>query len=134
MIWLIYIYILYIRSILEQSCTLWHSSLTRENSKDLERIQKNALRNILQEKYINYETALGILKLETLENRRKKLLLKYGKKCTKLEQTKHLFPLKDSEHIMNTRSNNKYKETKCNTERYRKSSVPYIQRLLNTEN
>ena len=32
---LINIYILYIRSILEQSCQVWHSSLTLENSEDL---------------------------------------------------------------------------------------------------
>ena len=38
------IYILYIRSILEQSCVVWHSSLTEENSQDLERIQKSAVR------------------------------------------------------------------------------------------
>ena len=34
------IYILYVRSVLEQSCTVWHSSLTEENSNNLERVQK----------------------------------------------------------------------------------------------
>ena len=34
------IYILFIRSILEQSCVLWHSSLTQEDSNNLERVQK----------------------------------------------------------------------------------------------
>ena len=34
------IYMLYIRSILEQSCVVWHSSLTEENVLDLERVQK----------------------------------------------------------------------------------------------
>ena len=34
------IYILYIRSILEQSCVVWHSSLIKENHEDLERVQK----------------------------------------------------------------------------------------------
>ena len=47
---LINIYILYIRSIVEQSCQVWHSSLTLYNMQDLERMQKNALRIIL---YIN---------------------------------------------------------------------------------
>jgi hypothetical protein len=31
------IYIIYIRSILEQSCVVWHSSLTAENAQELER-------------------------------------------------------------------------------------------------
>ena len=44
---LLNICILYTRSMLEQSCQVWHSSLTLENSQDLERVQKNALRMIL---------------------------------------------------------------------------------------
>ena len=130
---LVNIYCLYIRSILEQSCTIWHSSLTQENITDLERIQKNALRNILQDKYIDYESALHTLKLETLENRRKKLMIKYSKQCLKIDQTKHLFPLNKTSHCMQIRKRNKYEINKTNTERYRKSTVPYIQRLLNEE-
>ena len=49
------IYILHIRSILEQSCVVWHSSLTEENVLDLERVQKAAIRLKLGEKYKNYE-------------------------------------------------------------------------------
>ena len=37
------IYISYIRSILEKSAVVWHSSLTEKNKKDLERIQKCAV-------------------------------------------------------------------------------------------
>ena len=130
---LVNIYILYIRSILEQSCTIWHSSLTQENRADLERVQKNALRNILQEKYENYETALKTLKLDTLEKRRELLMIKYGKKCLKLEQTKDLFPVQQLTHNMNTRNSKRYKEHRSNTERYRMSTVPYLQRILNSE-
>ena len=117
------IYILYIRSILEQSSVIWHSSLTEENRADLERVQKNALRNILKEDYIDYNSALQRLNLETLEKRREQLLVRYGKQCLKLEQTKNLFPLNSTEHIMNTRQHKKYKETQCNTERIKKSTM-----------
>ena len=51
---LINIFILYIRSVLEQSCQVWHSSLTFENMTDIERVQKNALKIILKEEYITY--------------------------------------------------------------------------------
>ena len=44
------IYILFVRSHLEQSATVWHSSLTQDNRDDLERVQKSALKIILQEK------------------------------------------------------------------------------------
>ena len=127
------VYILYIRSFLEQSCTVWHSSLTEENKNDLERVQKNAMRNILQEKYLDYQHALKVLKLEPLYERREKLLLKYGKQCTTLEQTKDLFPPKKKRHTMNTRSNELYKEVRAHTKRYQNSTVPYIQRLMNKE-
>ena len=48
---------LFIRSFLEQSCDLWHSSLTLEDSNDLERIKKSAVKIILQEDYEDYEKA-----------------------------------------------------------------------------
>ena len=42
------IYISYVRSVLEQNAVVWHSSLTEENSQDLERVQKSACKLILK--------------------------------------------------------------------------------------
>ena len=61
------------RSILEQSSNIWHCDFTIEDQVSLERVQKNALRNILQDRYTTYEKALQDLKLETLYARREKL-------------------------------------------------------------
>ena len=47
-----------LRLILEQSYQVWHSSLTLENCTDLERVQKNALRIILQDIYLSYSSVL----------------------------------------------------------------------------
>ena len=85
------IYIQYIRSIIEQSCILWHSSLSQEDIVDIERLQKNACRTILKTSYINYENALDILNLDTLEERRVKLSLTFAKNCRKTIETKDLF-------------------------------------------
>ena len=52
---LVQIYILYIRSVVEQSRIVWHSSITKGESQDLERIQKVALRIILGDNYTSYE-------------------------------------------------------------------------------
>ena len=41
------IYLTYIRSIVEQSAVVWHSSLSNENRKNLERIQKAAVKVIM---------------------------------------------------------------------------------------
>ena len=42
------IYITFIRSILEQSCSVWHSSLSKENSQSIERVQRCAVKLILK--------------------------------------------------------------------------------------
>ena len=53
------IYITFIRPVLEQSAQVWHSSLTAENTKDLERIQKAAVRLIMGRRHTNYNTYLA---------------------------------------------------------------------------
>ena len=60
------VYILFVRSMLEQSAVVWHSSLTRDNKEDLERVQRSAMRVIFQERYVSYKQSLTILGLETL--------------------------------------------------------------------
>ena len=89
------IYIQYIRSILEQSCVVWHSSLTQEDTESIERVQKNALRVILRSNFQNYENALEKFNLETLEERREKLCLSFAKKCQRIPQASELFKEKN---------------------------------------
>ena len=127
------IYVLYIRSILEQSSVVWHSSLTKENSDDLERVQKAAVRIILGTKFENYEDALIKVNLESLEVRREELCQKFAKKCVKSEneRAKSMFPIKDKFHNMNTRKEEFFVVNHANTERLKNSSIPYMQRLLN---
>ena len=48
---LLHIYILYIRSVIEQSAVVWHSSITKGEQKDLERILKVAFRILLGSNY-----------------------------------------------------------------------------------
>ena len=125
------IYVSYIRSILEQSCTVWHSSLTLEDSQDLERVQKSAMRIILKDQYHSYEQALETLMLAKLSERREKLCLKFAKKSAENPLTCDLFPLNEAEGL-ETRNQDKYKVQFANTDRLKDSAVPYLQRLLNT--
>ena len=125
------IYILYIRSLLEQSCTVWHSGLTEENCQDLERIQKTALKIILSEEYKSYENALNILEIEKLAERREMLCLQFAKKCLKNDKMKNLFPANQKIHPMQTRFEEVFEINHANTERMNKSSIIYMQRLLN---
>ena len=76
---MINIYILYIRSILESSAVVWHSSITKSEEIKIERVQKTALKIILASEYENYTTALEISGLKTLIERRKILCKKFAK-------------------------------------------------------
>ena len=66
---LVTIYKSYVRSILEQSCQVWHSSLSDECSYSIERVQKAAVRIILKDKFMSYEHSLEKLNSDTLYER-----------------------------------------------------------------
>ena len=126
------IYMLQIRSKLDQSTVVWHSSLSQRNRNDLERVQKSALRCILGESYNGYEDALKKLGLVTLEERREQMCLKFAKECLKLDKMKILFPRNESSHSMLKRNPEFYKVVKSQTERFRKSAIPSMIRMLNS--
>ena len=125
------IYKLFIRSILEQSAVVWHSSLIQRNSDDIERVQKSAVKIMMGQKYDEYDEALKYLNLEKLSERRQKLCLSFAKKCIKHEKAKQLFPLNN--HIKHLRNNERFKVNFASSERYKKSSIPYMQNLLNQD-
>ena len=52
---MVHLWTVYCRSVLEQSCVVWGSTLTLENANDLERAQKSFLKMTLKDKYVNYE-------------------------------------------------------------------------------
>ena len=101
---------------------------------DIERIQKSAVKIILKHKYKDYDSALKELNLETLQKRREILCLRFAKKSLKLNNFKKMFPLSKKLHSMKQRKGRKFLQKHANTERYIKSSTPYMQRLLNLEN
>ena len=69
------LYILFIRSLLEQSAPVWHSSLTEQDSAAIERVQKSAVRIILGNRYVGYKKSLQKLDLQSLNDRREELWL-----------------------------------------------------------
>ena len=130
---LVYLDKTFIRSVLEYSAVVWHSSLSQTNSSDIERVQKSAVKVILKDKYKDYKSALNELNLQTLSRRREILCLRFAKKSLKLENFKKLFPLNKKRHCMEKRKGRRFIENHAHTERYLKSSIPYMQSLLNKE-
>ena len=127
---LINIYILYIRLVLEQSATVWHSSLTCEETRALERVQKVCLKIILKDRYVDYENALAITGLSNLDQRRTELCRSFALNCVKNPKTENMFPRKTLP--FNARNPEKFVVDYARTERFRRSTIPYMQRLLNT--
>ena len=130
---LVLIYVLYVRSICEQSAVVWHSSLTEENRNDIERVQKTALKIILKSEYINYSSALERTNLKTLNERRELLCLKFAKSCIKNKSTEYIFPLNKNRTNLQTRFTEKFYVQHANTERLKRSPVIYMQNLLNQD-
>ena len=88
---LVHLWIIFCHSKLEQTCVLWHSTLTQENVEDLERTQKTFAKLVLCQKYENYEDALLKLNLLPLNSRRKKLCSKFAQSGVKHETMTDLF-------------------------------------------
>ena len=118
---------------MEYGSNVWHSSLTEQNKNDIERLQRCSVKIILKNNYQGYKEALKFLNMESLDQRREKLNLQFAKKCLKIDSMKDLFPMHDKEHDMKTRKILKFKVTKAKTERFKKSSVISMQKLLNKE-
>ena len=90
-----HIYKTFIRSNLEFSSTVWHSSLSVADRQDLERVQKAAVKVILGKEYKSYDEALCELKLESLHERREAMALKFVKKSLENSNFSKLFPLRE---------------------------------------
>ena len=125
------VYIKEIRSILEMAVPVWHSSLTKIQSKEIEKVQKIALKLILKHNYVSYDLACKKFNTVTLEERRTQLCYRFASKNLKSDHS--YFP----KLLKNVNTKNKsgcitVKEIKCNFDRYKKSNIPYLANLLNT--
>ena len=128
---LIEIYILFIRSVIEYCAVAFHSSLTQEQSRKLEKIQKTCLRVILNEMYIDYNSALEMCGLQTLSARREARCLDFALKCVKHDRNQRLFPVNVKSSKYYTRDKELFQVNFARTEDYKRSAIPYCQRLLN---
>ena len=112
---------------------MWHSSLTLADRQDLERIQKAAVKIILGKDYDGYEKSLGVLNMESLEQRRESIALKFVKNGLKNHNFSKLFPLRKVNHGMSARNSERYHVKIAKTGRFKDSAVPFLQRLLNKD-
>ena len=126
----LHIYKTYIRSVLEQSCVVWNAGISKQNERELERVQKVSVR-LISGKYESYTEALKKLELETLKERREFLSNRFSEKCVDNDRTKHMFEIIRKKHNMKLRNSNKYQSTNARTARMERSAIPRMIKHLN---
>ena len=125
------VYTKQIRSVLEFGVPVWNCGLSKAEVMDIERVQKSFLHIALGDRYVNYENALSVGKLETLEERRKTLCINFAKKAAKHPKHRNWFV---PESGPNTRSEKTtYKAPTGRLKRFKNSPIPYLTNLLNLE-
>ena len=116
----------------EQSCVVWHPSLTIKNSTDLERIQRVAVK-IITNGAFSYKEGLSELNLPTLKERREILCARFATKYLLNKKSNNMFKLNTSTNNMKLRHTKKFKETNTKTNRLYNSAIPYMERMLNSQ-
>ena len=89
---------------------------------------------IMGKGYTNYKDGLKELKMETLEERRTMLSLRFAKKCLKSEKYKHWFqPVLHTNQVLKTRSvkPSGLIPVQARTQAFEKSPIAYLTRLIN---
>ena len=125
------IYILFIRSVTEYCAVVFHSSLTLQQSQKIEKIQKTSLKVILGDMYVSYAAALEMCGLDSLSDRREQRCLEFSLKSVKHPKNGRLFPLNPSTNQHFIRQKEVFQVNFAKTDEYKKSAIPYCQRLLN---
>ena len=78
---LVSVFVSYVRPVVEYATPVWHGSLTDDQSKKLESIQKRACRIILGANYRSYTQAPDLTGLQPLYDRRLQLCTKFVVDC-----------------------------------------------------
>ena len=124
------IYKLFIRSVTEYCAVAFHSSLTQKQNNKLENIQKTCLKVIYGEDYLDYDSALVRSGLEKLSDRRLKRCLDFSLKCLNNSKMQKMFP-RNPNFSERVRHSEPFFVNFASTNTYRKSAIPFCQRLLN---
>jgi hypothetical protein len=121
---LVCFYTTVIRPVLEYACPVWHSSLTKKLTIQLESQQIRAMRIIFGD--ISYDEALDIAGIPSLEDRRQSITWKFFLSVLQPNNCLHnLLPAKrNQDSISRLRLARTYPLFKCRTERFKKSFFP----------
>ena len=129
---LVTVYKGYIRPLLEYADVVWHSSLTCQQSHQLEQLQRRACRIIMGCEFISYSDALQKCDLVTLSCRRRNHCQLFAERLSKSICTADLLPpTRHETHSRNLRNFHYITQLRIKTSRYKNSPIPHSIDLLN---
>lgn len=127
---LLFVYKTIIRPILDYAVPTYTSLLTREQVQQLERLQAKTMKIIYGE-HVSYRTIIEQGIIETLEDRRRSIVLKFAEKCSNNDRYREKWFPENTRHDHQLRRREKYFIPKMNTYRYNKSPIVSMRRILN---
>ena len=125
---LVLTYKLRIRVFIEQNVPLWTFNVSQSMSRKIEKVQKTAVFIILgKHAHKEYFCNLTILELDTLQNRREKLSVKFARQILKHPVHRQIF----TTTVSQTRNGKRIVVPASRTARDEKSTIPSLARLIN---
>ena len=124
------VYFRQVRAALEHAAPLWSNRITKLESRNIERVQRQAISLIFGNKPHLYKNTLKANNIETLAARRKRLTLNFARRAIKHENFKTWFILQKN----STMSSPQLKTTISYKKKLRKSPIAYINKLINSYN
>ena len=124
-------YVKEVRSLVEHGVPIWNSGLNQSEVRDIEKIQKVALKIILGQNYNSYISACSHFGLQKLSVRRQEISTRFALNLYKSERCNEFFI--PANRNVNTRSDAPLLvEEKCNTRRCYNAPHNYLTRLVNS--
>ena len=128
---LVHIYKMFIRSRAEYCSVAFHSSLTQEQTRKIENIQKTSIKIILQEEYQNYESACLLLDISTLLQRREDRSLTFARRCLDNKEMSTFFPRVPVLDQQELRDRDEFVVNFAHRVKYQNSAIVHCQKQLN---
>ena len=117
---------------LEPASAVWTSGITVQQSRKLQRVQNRAVAAFSDKREDPKISAIR-LNLEPLDERRRKLALKFAQQTVKKSRHSDMFTKLENPHTSRGGAKREWREPPCKTRRHLKSALPYLTRLLNGE-
>ena len=125
---LLHFYTAIVRLVLEYACPVWHSGLTVGQCNAIENIQKRAIRVVYSDTDSDYEIALIVAGMDSLKDRREKLMARFFKRQVLASNAllHYLLPeRRDNDTIRSPRNSQPFPSIRARTNKFYKSFLPY---------